>query len=160
MSYEIPDKETYGPELGEFAFTGGATLNVKGPKGKVGFVRDMIADVTTSIVGTTSVPEIQVGISSGDTTYGRFKLGSTASLGYGTGVFRASQLASITGNPPRVSTLFTGHCVLDGGTAASLAGRIPADTAITIAVAAAVGSAAGKARLRVVIEWVGQNIGG
>lgn len=160
MSYEVGKIENYGTELGEFAFTGGVTLNVRGPKGCVGIVRDFLVDVTTSIIGTTSVPEIQVGISSGDTTYGRYKLGTTASNGFGTGAFRASQATSLVGNPPRTSGLFSGHIVLDGGTAASFAGRIAADAAFTIAVAAAVGSAAGKARIRVFIEWVGSNIGG
>lgn len=153
------DQVAYGDSLGEFAFTAGATMTIKGPRGKVGIVRDFEADVTTSIVGTTSVPEIQVGISSGDSTYGRFRMGTTASLGYGTGAFRASQLA-VTGNPPRVLSDFSGHIVLDGGTAPNLGGRIPADTAFTIAVVAAVGSAAGKARLRVYIEWIGSNMGG
>ena len=150
MSYEQPLTEWYGAELGTFTLSAGATLTVKGPKGCTGFVREMIADVTTSIVGTTSVPEIAVGLSSADATYGRYRLGTTASTGYGTGVFRASQEA-ITGNPPRTLADYAGHVLLERA-------RIPADTAFTIAVVAAVGSPAGAARLKVRIDWHGSPI--
>lgn len=150
MSYDRPLTETYGPDLGEFAFTGGASLNVIGPKGCVGYIRDLVADVTTSIVGTTTVPELGAGISSGDYSYGRFRLGSTASLGYGTGVHRASQKAW-TGNPPRTLSDFAGHVALETA-------RIPADTAVVLFVVAAVGSAAGKARLRFQINWHGEPV--
>jgi hypothetical protein len=99
-----------------------------------------MVDVTTSLVGTTTVPEIQVGISSGDTTYGRYRLGTATGgvgLAYGVGPYRASAEA-ITGNPPRTLADYVGHVVLDGGPLTSKgiaggsygtqvpAGRIPA----------------------------------
>jgi hypothetical protein len=88
---------------------------IVGPKGKVGFVRDIFVDVTTSLVGTSTVPEIDVGISSGDATFGRYRLGSTAILGYGVGPHLASTEPDIVGNPPRTGTAYSGHVVLDGG---------------------------------------------
>lgn len=114
MAYAQPDVELFSwAEDATFGATG-VTHQIMGPKGKVGYVRDLMVDVTTALVGTTTVPEIQVGISSGDFTFGRYRLGSTASLGYGTGFFRASD-ELITGNPPRVATDFAGHVVLDAG---------------------------------------------
>lgn len=142
--------------------------NVIGPKGCVGFVRDITVDVTTSLVGTTTVPEIQVGISSGDSTYGRFRLGTTAIAGFATGIRRASQQAGVTGNPPRNSQTFPDQVKLDGypltssGVAGGTfltttpAGRIPADTAFTIVAAAGTGGVpAGGGHVRVVIDWIG-----
>lgn len=123
MSYDLSDVELY--QWGQDA-TFGATAVVHyitGPRGKVGFVRDLLADITTSLVGTTTVPEIQVGISSGDYTYGRYRLGTTAIAGYNVGSYRASQ-ELITGNPPRTLADFAGHVVLDGGplTSAGISG--------------------------------------
>lgn len=123
MSYDIADIEMH--QWGQDATFGATGLvhYIVGPKGKVGFVRDIFVDVTTSLVGTTTVPEVQVGISSGDFTYGRYRLGSTLSLGYGVGPHRAGQ-EFISGNPPRVATDFASHVVLDGGpfTSAGIAG--------------------------------------
>jgi hypothetical protein len=123
MSYETSDVELY--EYAE-ATTWAATSVVRyivGPRGKVGFVRDFLVDVTTSMVGTTSVPELQVGISSGDTTFGRYRLGTATATGYNTGPYRASA-EMITGNPPRALADFAGHVVLDGGplTSSGIAG--------------------------------------
>jgi hypothetical protein len=105
------------------------THQIIGPKGKVGFVRDIMVDIATSLVGTTTVPEIDLGISSGDSTFGRYRLGQTAILGYTTGQHRASTEA-ITGNPPRALADFTGHVILDGGPLDAnfrvQTGRIPA----------------------------------
>jgi len=143
--YEKPIREYYGSELGNLTLTAGSTLNVIGPKGKVGLVRDFIVDVQTSINATT-VPEIAVGISSADASYGRFRLGTAISTGYGTGVKRASQEVSgpWTGLNPQTLSDFSGHISL--GTA-----RIPKDTAFTIATTTA--SSAGAARIKVEIEW-------
>lgn len=114
MSYENPDVERYAwPEDATFGGTG-VTHQIIGPRGKVGFVRDIIVEVTTSLVGTTTVPEVMVGISSGDSTFGRYRLGTTAIAGYGAGTHRAS-MEPITGNPPRTLADFAGHVVLDGG---------------------------------------------
>lgn len=114
MSYDISDVEMY--EFAEVAGFGGSTksFTIVGPRGKVGFLRDMMINVTTSMVGTTTVPEMQVGISAGDFTYGRYRLGTAIGTGYNAGVYRASAEA-ITGNPPRLLSDYSGHVVLDGG---------------------------------------------
>jgi hypothetical protein len=137
MSYEQPDVQTYSWGSDTTFGATGVTHYIVGPKGKVGFVREVMVDVTTSLVGTTTVPEIDVGISSGDYTFGRYRLGTSASVGYAVGPHSASQEA-ITGNPPRTLADFTGHVVLDGGPLTSSgiaggsygtqlpAGRIPA----------------------------------
>lgn len=144
--------------------TFGATTvnhNMIGPKGCVGFVRDIIVDVATALVGTTTVPEVDVGTASGDTTYGRYRLGTSAIAGYGTGIHRASQEAQVKGNPPRNAEDFAGHVELDGYplNASGYAGRIPADTAFVITSKAGVGGVpAGGGKVMVEIEWVGQPI--
>lgn len=140
MAYDVSDVELYQwQELVAWAGTGTSRWII-GPRGKVGFVRDLIVEVTTSMVGTTTVPELQVGISSGDFTYGRYRLGTATATGYSTGPHRAS-CEAWTGNPPRTLADFTGHVVLDGGptTSAGIAGgsygtvvpkgRIPANGA-------------------------------
>jgi hypothetical protein len=137
MAYDQSDVEFY--QWQEFATFGTTSIvrYVVGPRGKVGFVRDIEVDITTSMVGTTTVPEIQIGISSGDFTYGRYRLGVSSATGYATGPYRASAEA-ITGNPPRTLADYTGHVVIDGGPLTSKgiaggsygtvvpAGRIPA----------------------------------
>jgi hypothetical protein len=168
MSYDLPDTETYVFTDATFGATT-VSHNIEGPKGKVGFVRDIEVDVTTALVGTTSVPEINIGTASTDSTYGRYRLGTNVSTGYGTGVHRASQEA-IVGNPPRTLSDFTSHVVLDGGplgTSGSVgggtwstvnpAGRIPANTAAVITCRAGTGAAAGGGTVRVKIQWVGHN---
>lgn len=114
MSYELAQNQEYT----YIDATLGATSVVHyivGPRGKVGFVRDISVDVAVALVGTTTVPEIDVGISSGDATFGRYRLGSTAILGYGVGPHRASTEPDVTGNPPRTGAVYAGHVVLDGG---------------------------------------------
>ena len=138
MAYETSDVELY--QFAEDATFGATTVThqIIGPRGKVGFVRDIMVDITTSLTSSGTVPEIQVGISSGDFTYGRYKLGLTASTtSYGTGFHRAS-VEQWLGNPPRTLNDHTGHVVLDGGPVTSQgvaggsygtvvpAGRIPA----------------------------------
>ena len=114
MAYDISDVELYQwAESATFAATA-VVHYVVGPRGKVGFVRDIMIDITTSMVGTTAPPEIDIGISSGDYTYGRYILGTNTSTGYNVGPYRASAEA-ITGNPPRTLADFAGHVVLDGG---------------------------------------------
>jgi hypothetical protein len=114
MSYDLPEQVTY--EWGQDATFGSTSVlhYIVGPRGKVGFVRDLMADITTSGVGSSTVPEIVVGISSGDATYGRYRLGTATGTAYGIGAYSAST-ELITGNPPRVATDFAGHVVLDGG---------------------------------------------
>jgi hypothetical protein len=167
MSYEHPLREEY---IFNDATFGATTVahNVEGPKGCTGYVRDIIVDVAVALVGTTTVPEIDVGTTSGDFTYGRYRLGTTAILGYGTGIHRAGQEA-ITGNPPRTLADYTGHVVLDGGpygttgsvfggssTTTYPLGRIPKDTAFVITCTAGVGGTpAGGGIVRVHIDWHG-----
>lgn len=114
MSYDLADVKEYSWGADSTFGATGVTHYIVGPKGKVGFVRDIQVDVTTSLVGTTTVPEIDVGISSGDFTYGRYRLGTAVGTGYPVGPHPASQEA-ITGNPPRALSDFAGHVVLDGG---------------------------------------------
>ena len=122
------------------------TFNYIGPKGREGHVEDIVADITTAMVGTTAVPEIDVGTASGDTTYARYRLGSAAGTGYGTGVKRAQQEAW-TGNPPIALSDFSGHVALNTV-------RIPKDTAFVITLKAGTGGApAGVANVYVVMKW-------
>lgn len=144
MAYDLPIRETYGEAFGSWATSASVTMTVIGPKGCVGFVRDLIAEVTTSIAAATAT-ELQVGTSSGDFTYGRHRLGTTATTGYNVGVHRASQKAW-TGFPPRTLSDFAGHVQLDTA-------RIPADTAIVLTGLGVAG--AGAARILFVIEWIG-----
>lgn len=126
MAYENADMEEYTYIDATFGGTA-VTHQIIGPRGKVGFVRDMSVDVSTSLVGTTTVPEIDVGISSGDATYGRYRLGiaaSGANQAYTVGMHRASEEAW-TGNPPRTFADYAGHVVLDGGPLDTATGRIP-----------------------------------
>lgn len=114
MAYDQSDVELFQwPESTTWAATS-VTRNIVGPKGKVGFVRDIMVEVTTSMVGTTTVPEVMIGISSGDFTYGRYRLGTATATGYNVGSYRASA-EFITGNPPRAGSDFASHVVLDGG---------------------------------------------
>jgi hypothetical protein len=115
MSYNVSDIETY--VWAQDATFGATTVThqIIGPRGKVGFVRDIMVDLTTSLTSTGTVPEVRVGISSGDYTYGRYKLGlTTSTTSYGTGLHRAS-VEQWTGLPPRALSDFAGHVVLDGG---------------------------------------------
>jgi hypothetical protein len=122
------------------------TFNYVGPKGREGHVEDIVADITADMVGTTAVPEIDVGTASGDTTYARYRLGTAAGTGYGTGVHRAQQEAW-TGNPPIVLSDFANHLALNKA-------RIPKDTNFVITLKAGTGgSPAGVANVYLVIKW-------
>lgn len=114
MSYDISDTQEYG--WGDDATFGATSVthNIVGPRGKIGIVRDIFCDVATTMVGTTRVPEIDIGLTSGDYTFGRYCLGTSATAGYAVGPHLASQ-EPITGNPPRTLNDFSGHVVLDGG---------------------------------------------
>lgn len=116
MAYEQADNELWGWAEDQTFGATTVTHNIMGPKGKVGFVRDIIVDITTAMTwGSMSAPaEVMVGISSGDFTFGRYRLGLALTTGYGTGIHRAS-MEPITGNPPRTLADFAGHVVLDGG---------------------------------------------
>lgn len=113
MAYDQADMEEYTFDSAAF---GGGTIQrqIIGPKGKVGFVRDISVDITATMVGTTTVPEVQVGIAPADFTYGRYRLGNTAIAGYVVGMHRASQEPAIVGNPPRTAQDYLNHVQLDG----------------------------------------------
>jgi hypothetical protein len=114
MSYNLSDVQEYSWGLDSTFGGTSVTHNIVGPKGKIGLVRDISCDVTTAMVGTSTVPEIDLGLTSGDYTFGRYRLGTAIGTGYAVGPHIASQ-EPITGNPPRTLNDFTGHVVLDAG---------------------------------------------
>ena len=125
-----------------------ATYNYIGPKGREGHVEDIVVDISANMVGTTTVPEVDVGTASGDTTYARYRLGSSATSGYLASATpkRASQEAW-TGNPPITLSDYAGHVALNKA-------RIPKDTAFVITLGAGTGgSPAGVANVYVIIKW-------
>lgn len=154
MSYDQPDVQEFSWGQDNFGATS-VVHYIVGPKGAVGFVRDLSCDVTTAMAGNTTVPEIQLGISSGDTTYGRYRLGTAIGTGLGVGFAQASN-ELIVGNPPRNLQDYAHHVELDGyptttagvagGTflTVALAGRIPASGMVVNNVTS---SAAATARL-------------
>ena len=157
MSYDNPQKETYVFPSSAF---GATTENRKllGPKGKKGLVRDIRTYITADMVGTTTVPEINVGSAASDSgaivaEYARHRLGTTAILGNtaaGT-PYRARALAATaqgnTGGIPPALSDFTAHVQLE--TAA-----IPADTAFFICRVKGVGGTpAGTGITEVDIDW-------
>lgn len=116
MSYELSDNELW--QWGQDATFGATSVThwIMGPKGKTGVIRDIVVDVTTAVTwGSMSAPaEIAIGLTPGDTTFGRYRLGANLSTGYAVGPHRAGD-EPITGNPPRTLADFAGHVVLDGG---------------------------------------------
>lgn len=135
-----------------------------GPKGKKGLVRDIEVRITEDMVGTTTVPEIGVGdaasdLGSLDNEYARFRLGSTAILGYTTttftgGIVRASSLVDrypntpgAATNPGRQSFDYSEHVVLEKD-------YIPANTAFYVSlVPGSGGSETGAGMIAVEIDW-------
>lgn len=166
MSYDNPQKIRY--ELGtdtpiQFGADGEAkSYSYIGPKGKKGLVRDIEIEITEDMVGTTTVPEIGVGdaasdLGSLDNEYARFRLGSTAILGYTTALspnpVRASSFVdsynevAATTNPGKQSTDFSEHVALEKA-------FIPADTAFFISlVPGSGGIATGAGTIAVEIDW-------
>lgn len=168
--YDNPGTERYTILAGTFTALFSRTF--QGPPGRKGFVRDIILDVTTAIVGTTSVPEIRVGTAASDNSFARFMLGTTAILGYGTGSFRARSLCTNaqgrTGGNAMMLNDFAHHICLEGNDGSGTVStpvtttdadvglnflQIPADTAFFITGVAAVGAAAGVADIYVDIDW-------
>lgn len=146
--YNDPITEEYFLPSAAFGATTD-TARIVGPKGRKGYVRDIMVDVTASMVGTTTVPEINVGTTSGDSTYARFRLGTSATSGYTqTAVYRASQVGGNTlvdGTP--VFEDFTGHVKM-------ATAPIPADTTAVITRTAGVGGTpAGTGTVRVIVDW-------
>lgn len=152
MPYNDPIRVTYAIPSSAFGATTVAT-SFQGPTGKTGYVREINAEITATMVGTTSVPEIDVGTASGDFTYARFRLGTTAIAGYANTAspLNASYLVSKapgnTGGVPRALNDYTGHIALETA-------RLPADTPFFITGTAGVGGTpAGTGRYEVVIDW-------
>lgn len=153
MSYDNPSKrETYVFPSSAF---GATTENRKilSPSGKKGTVRDIRTYVTADMVGTTTVPEINVGATAGSSEYARHRLGTTAILGNtaaGT-PYRARALAlgaaGFTGGSAPSLTDFAGHVLLE-------IAKIPADTVFFITRTAGVGGTpAGTGITEVDIDW-------
>lgn len=147
--YDDPIREEYYLPSAAFGATTDS-LKIIGPKGKKGLVRDIEVALTADAVGTTTVPEVVVGATSGATDYARFRLGTTATAGYtaANSPFRASQIGGntlIDGSPSFED--YAGHVMM--GTA-----FIPADTAVFITRKAGTGGTpAGTGVVRVAIEW-------
>ena len=165
-TYDVPKQERY--TLLASAFGGTAVSRTfQGPPGKQGLVRDIVIDVTTAMVGTTSVPELRVGTTATDSSFARWLLGTSATVGIGTGEYRARSLCTKaqgrTGSKAQELNDFAHHIALEGNdgsntpsTAADVNGfaYLPADTAFFIAGIAGVGgSPAGTADVYVDIDW-------
>lgn len=157
MSYDsVVEKSPYWSILTKSFGATSQAYQLKGPPGKKGLVRDILVSVSTTLVGTTTVPEVNVGTALSDSgaivaEYARFRLGSTAILGYDTttgAALRARTLATTitsTGQPTLVD--FTGHILLETA-------FIPKDTAFFISLVKGVGTAAGAGDVYVFIDWI------
>ena len=165
-TYDNPQRERYS--IAAFAF-GGATANrqFQGPPGKKGLVRDILAAITTAMVGTTTVPEIRVGSAASDSSFARFRLGTTLTAGYAAGEQRARSLCVAaqgnTGGKPAQLSDFASHVFLEGNNGANAEATpgtsltytfIPADTLFFVTgVAGTVGAPAGTADVAVDVDW-------
>ena len=157
MSYDKPQTETYVFPSSAFGATTESRA-IKGPKGKKGWVRDIRTYVTADMVGTTTVPEINVGSAASDSgavvcEYARHRLGTTAILGN-----------TAAGTPYRARALALGAAGFAGGAAPTLVdyaghvlletAQIPADTVIYISRIKGVGGTpAGTGITEVDIDW-------
>jgi hypothetical protein len=143
-----PDVETISLINQSFNLT--PTFNYVGPRGKRGLVTDIIADITTGMVGTTSVPEIDVGTAAGDASYARYRLGAAAGSGYGTGIKRATQDIATLGTPqvpPPAAADFPGHVALETA-------YITKDIPFVVTLKAGTGGTpAGIAHVYLIIKW-------
>ena len=149
---------TYDDAQTEFYFIPSAawgattdTITMVGPKGKKGLVRDIIAGVTADMVGTTTVPEVDVGTASGDVTYARFRLGTAVGPGYTNAQSAVRRATTVAGNggAAAVPTLedFTGHVKL-------ATASIPADTNFVITrKQGSGGTPAGTGPVTVIVDW-------
>ena len=145
--YPVPQTEVYTFPAQAFG-AATKTFNVIGPFGKEGHVEDVVVDITADMVGTTAVPEVDVGTSSGDGSYAQYRLGTAAGTGYtaAQGIRRASQEAW-TGNPPIALSDFANHMAMNKA-------RIPKNTAFVVTLKAGTGgSPAGTANVYVIVKW-------
>jgi hypothetical protein len=152
MGYDTPQTEVYYLPSAAYGATT-ASKTMKGPSGKKGLVRDIIVLLSADAVGTTTVPEVTVGSAAGLVEYARFRLGTTAILGYLASAtpFRARALAlnapGNTGGIAPVWSDYAGHVALE-----TLA--IPADTAFVMSGKAGVGGTpAGTFEAYIRIDW-------
>jgi hypothetical protein len=145
--YANPETETYESATGAFGATT-ATKTYVGPKGKKGLVRDIEIFLTADCVGTTTVPEVDVGTASGDTSYARWRLGTTATAGMTAASTPQRARSQISGNPtPPVNNAFAGFIALETA-------LIPADTPFVVTMKAGTGGTpAGTGTSRVTIDW-------
>jgi len=147
MSYDNPKVETYTFPSSAF----GATTESRrflGPKGRSGRVVDIRTYLTADGVGTTTVPEVNVGSAASivgtlKTEYARHRLGTTAVLGNlaAGSPYRARALCQSNPNPGGAAQNalndYAGHVSLETS-------KIPADTPFFITrVAGAGGTPAG-----------------
>lgn len=157
MSYDNPQKETYVFPSSAFGATT-ESRKLLGPKGKKGIVRDIRTYLTADAVGTTTVPEINVGTAASDAgaikaEYARHRLGTAAGTGntaagtpYRARALCASAQGNTGGKPPALND-FTGHVQLETA-------MIPADTAFYISRVKGVdGTPAGTGITEVDIDW-------
>ena len=150
--YANPETETYESATGAFGATT-ATKTYIGPKGRKGLVRDIEIFLTADCVGTTAVPEVDVGTASGDFTYARWRLGTSPTVGITAAATpqRARSLAtqqdiSVPGTPRPALADFPGHVALESA-------LIPADTPFVITMKQGTGTPAGTGTSRVTIDW-------
>jgi hypothetical protein len=153
MAYDTPQKVRYDLAGGVIVQFGAAGETIayqfKGPPGKKGLVRDIEIQITETMVGTTTVPEIVVGATSSATEYARFRLGTSAISGYATStaVRRARTLAAPNSTGKYTLTDFTGHVLLETD-------YIPADTIFFITLIEGVGGTpAGAGNVWVEVDW-------
>ncbi len=147
-TYDDPIVETYIQPSSAFGATT-ESQKYKGPRGKTGYVRDIEVDITADMVGTTTVPEIQVGTAEGAFEYARFRLGTAVGTGYtsAAGPRRASQVAGDIYGQEVLFEDFASHVKM-------ATTRIPADATFFISRVQGVGGTpAGTGRSRVIIEW-------
>jgi hypothetical protein len=109
-----------------------STRVFRGPKGRRGRLVDILGSVTTTVVGTTSGPRLQLGVSGALTQFADVVLANGTAAG-------TALVGSVLGG------------LKSGVNGASL--EIPADTDITFGVIAAVGTPAGVADVELLIEW-------
>jgi hypothetical protein len=157
MSYDsAADKPPYWSILTKSFGATSQAYQLKGPPGKKGLVKDILVSVSTTLVGTTTVPEVNVGTALSDSgaivaEYARFRLGTTATAGYDTtsgAALRARSLATtITSTGKPTLTDYTAHILLETD-------YIPKDTAFFISLVKGVGSAAGAGDVYVFIDWI------
>ncbi|MCA1458094.1 hypothetical protein I6F35_33715 [Bradyrhizobium sp. BRP22] len=158
MGYDTPKREVYLFPSSAFGATT-ESRKILGPKGKKGLVRDIRTYLTADCIGTTSVPEINVGSAASTaggtlyTEYARHRLGTTATAGNTAAntPYRARALAeggaNNPGGTPLVLSDFAGHVQLETA-------FIPADTAFFITRVQGVGGVpAGTGTTEVEIDW-------